>query len=72
MLNVEIQHFVNNYKSSIVYTEELNRLVADRKLKMPELDVLKGRLSAVERGCGRRRKRSSLGLQSEDLKKKRI
>ena len=55
VLNVEMKQFVND-KSSLVYGEALNRLVADGKLKLPELNILKGGLSAVEEGLQRLKK----------------
>ena len=55
VLNVEMKQFVND-KSSTVYAEDLNHLIADAKLKLPKLDVLKGGLSAVEEGLQRLKK----------------
>jgi NADPH:quinone reductase-like Zn-dependent oxidoreductase len=59
VLNVEMKQFVND-KSSTIYAEDLNRLVEDGNLRLPDLDVLKGGLSAVEEGL-RRLKEGDMG-----------
>ena len=55
VLNVEMKQFVNN-KSSTIYAEDLNKLVEEGKLRLPDLHVLKGGLSAVEEGLQRLKK----------------
>ena len=55
VLTVEMKHFVLD-KSSRIYAEDLNLLVAENRLRLPELDVLKGGLPAVQGGLDRLKK----------------
>ncbi|RDW82650.1 hypothetical protein BP6252_03762 [Coleophoma cylindrospora] len=55
ILNVEMKQFVLD-KSSTAYAEDLNYLLEHKRLKLPELDVLKGGLSAVVGGLERLKK----------------
>jgi len=55
VLTVEMKQFVLD-KSSTVYAEDLNELIASGQLKLPELEILKGGLSAVQDGLERLKK----------------
>lgn len=55
ILTVEMKQFVND-KSSQAYAEALNDLVASGRLKLPELEILKGGLASVQPGLDRLKK----------------
>jgi NADPH:quinone reductase-like Zn-dependent oxidoreductase len=50
--NVEMKRFVLD-KSSKIYSQELNRLLADGQIELPEMEIIPGGLSKVEEGLER-------------------
>ena len=55
VLTVEMKQFVLD-SSSTIYAEDLNLLIESGKIEPPELDILKGGLSAVQGGLERLKK----------------
>lgn len=55
VVTVEMKHFVND-KTSKSYAEDLNLLLEHGKLRLPELEILRGGLAAIEPGLERLKK----------------